>query len=101
MLEGVGIGAGEQACPLLAQHEYAEAAVFLELGAILHPDRPRTHYELARARALNGERAAALAALQAAVAAGFKDAARAEQEAAFARLRAEPAFQQLLAAMKQ
>jgi len=100
VLEGMGITSAEQARQLLAQHEYGDAAMNLELAAILHPDRPRTHYELARARALNGERAAALAALQAAVTAGFKDAAQAEQEAAFARLRPEPSFQQLLAAMK-
>ena len=59
-----------------------------------------TSTDLARCRAHRGDRKRAIAALQQAVAAGFKDAARVEQDAAFAGFRNEPSFLEVLSAMK-
>ena len=100
VLDGTAIGAIEQGQQCAADHRYGEAVQFMELAATLRPANPQTQYLLARVCALNGERAAAFAALQAAVDAGFRDAARAEGDDAFARLRSEPAWPKLLAAMR-
>jgi hypothetical protein len=59
---------------------------------VLRPDRPQGFFELARAQAESGDRKRALAALEQAVAAGFKDRSRLDGERAFDRLRADPAF---------
>ena len=49
---------------------------------------------------LNGNKKKALAALQQAAGAGFKDGVRVGQEAAFAGMRKDAAFQELLKAMR-
>ncbi len=85
---------------LFEQKEFAAAAERLELQAALRPDQPRTYYDLARARASDGAKSLALAALQRAVAAGFRDAPRAEAEPAFKPLAGDVTFQAQLAAMK-
>jgi dienelactone hydrolase len=101
VLRGVSVTAGESARAQLAQENYEPAIAWLELSAALRPERAQqTYYDLARAHALNGSKKQALAALQQAAGAGYKDAARIEQEAAFAGLRKNAAFQELLKAMR-
>ena len=84
----------------LDKKEYARAAGMLEMAAVIRPERAQVFYDLAHIRALAGEKKKALAALKQAVAGGFKDASRVEQDPAFAALRNDAAFQALLAAMK-
>jgi poly(3-hydroxybutyrate) depolymerase len=85
---------------LLDQHDYESAAGLLEVVAALRPGQARTLFDLARARAFNGDRTEALAALKAAAAAGYNDAARTEAEPAFTRLHGRPEFNDVLAAMR-
>ena len=101
VLAGAAITAIEQARWEESQRDYGEAIRHLELAARLQPEWPGVLYGLARVQALHGERPAAIETLRAAVAAGFRDAARLEQEPAFARLRTEAAFQQLLATIRK
>jgi tetratricopeptide (TPR) repeat protein len=76
--------------------DYEHAVSLLEMTTALRPDRSQTLFDLARAHALDGDKKAALEALQRAVAAGFDGRARLEQEPAFAKLRNDPVFQKLL-----
>ena len=94
------MGGREYVRSFLDAHEYSTAAAWLELSVALRPDRPQTFFDLARAYALTGDKKAALTALQQAAAAGFQDAARLAAEPAFEKLRSEPAFLQLAAAMR-
>ncbi|MBI5770501.1 MAG: hypothetical protein HZA93_22175 [Verrucomicrobia bacterium] len=82
---------------LLAAREYEAAIARLELSAAVRPDRPQTHFDLARAYALNGDRKAALVALERALQLGFNDAARLATDPAFEKLRKDPKFQALTA----
>ncbi len=101
VMAGAGITALEQARLEETQRNYGEAVRHMELAALLQPENPGAHYRLARVRALHGERGPALEALRAAVAAGFKDAARLEQDAAFVGLRRQPAYQEILAGLRR
>jgi hypothetical protein len=67
---------------------------------LLRPERAQAFYDLARCRGELGNKKGALSALQLAAAKGFKDAARVEQESAFANLRHEPAFLNAVSAMR-
>ena len=100
VIAGIGIGGRESVRALLDQREFGAAAARLELIAAVRPDRAQTFFDLARARALAGDGKRALAALQQAVALGFKDGARLAGEPAFERLRHDPKFQELAAATK-
>jgi predicted esterase len=92
VLHGVAASCGEAAREAMRQRDFSAAASALELAVVLRPDRPQGFFELARARAESGDRKRALAALEQAVAAGFKDRSRLDGERAFDRLRADPAF---------
>ncbi len=81
------------------QEEYASAAGMLEMMAALRPGQSRTYYDLARARALDGDRKRALAALKQAVEAGYGDRPRVQAEPAFKKLAGDAAFQDLLGKM--
>src|SRR4029079_3644043 len=54
--------------PLFEQKEYEKAAAFLELAVALKPEAKTSWFDLARARANNGDRKPALSALERAVA---------------------------------
>lgn len=71
------------------------------MAAEIRPERAQVFYDLAHVRAQAGDKKKALAALKQAVAGGFKDASRVEQDAVFAPLRNDVAFQALLASMKK
>ena len=100
VLQGVSSSCSEAARSAMRANDYETAVPLLEMVAVLRPERTQGHIELARARALLGDKKQAIAALEAAVAAGFKDAARLEQEKDFEKLRKEPAFAALLARLK-
>ena len=65
------------------------------------PDRPEIHYNLAATLASAGEVGEAFTSLRTAVDKGFADAAQLESDPDFAALRPNPAFQSLLASVKQ
>jgi len=100
ILQGVASGCSELARQAMREREHAAAADLLEMAVLIRPERPQAHFELARARGTLGDRKRALAALEAAVAAGFQDAARLRTEPAFAKLRQDTAFLALLAKME-
>ena len=79
---------------------YEEAASMLELAVLLRPGQSRTLFDLARARAFARDPKRALEALRQAGAAGFSDATRAEAEPAFAKVKGDPAFWEILAEMR-
>jgi hypothetical protein len=80
--------------------DYEKAGMVLEMMVALRPERAEPHYDLACTRAWQGDRKTAMAELQRAIAAGFKDADRLRQEEAFAKLRNDAAFQSLVASIK-
>ena len=81
---------------LFTSHDYKRAALILELAGQLRPGQSRTWFDLARARASAREPAAALLALRQAADTGFGDASRVESEPAFASLKAEATFAEIL-----
>lgn len=82
--------------PLFEQKDYEKAAGFLELSVLLRPEQKGNWFDLARARAANGEKKAALAALEQAAANGYNDAARIAEEPSFAWLRGDARFKAAL-----
>jgi predicted esterase len=81
---------------LADQGKPAEAAETLEVAAEVAPRSPEVHYRLAAARAGDGDRKKALDALRRAVEEGFDDGARLRSDPAFQQLRDEPEFRKLL-----
>jgi len=100
VLQGAYTSCSETARELMRTESYADAVPLLEMMTLLRPERPQAFFDLARCQAYRGDKKRAVAALQQAVAAGFKDAARIEGEKVFATLRTEPAFLDLVGAMR-
>ncbi len=100
VLQGVASSCSEGAREAFRVMDYEQAASLLEMAVLLRPDRTRALYDLARARANQGDRKAALAALERAVASGFKDAQTVAQEKAFDRWRSDAAFAAVVEKMK-
>lgn len=96
VIQAVASNCSEAAREAQRENDHERAASLLELAVRLRPERTRVYLDLARARALQGDRKATLAALERAAAAGFKDATAVEREKAFDRWRSEPAFQAVL-----
>lgn len=92
--------ARETARSMFEEHRYSDSAELLEMAVMLYPKRAGTWYELARARGLSGDTKAALEALTTAVQEGYSDAAKAEADEAFKKLRGQPAFAALIVRMK-
>jgi predicted esterase len=92
VLHGVASSCGEAAREALRQDDFAAAVPWLEMAVLVRPERTQAHFDLARARASLGDRKRAIAALQQAVTAGFRDAARVKAEKAFDKLRTDPEF---------
>ena len=91
----------ESAREAFRNHDYETAASVLEMAVLLRPERVQAHFDLARARAQLGDKKRAIAALQQAVAAGFKDTTRLNEEKAFDRMRADPAFIAIVSTMSR
>jgi hypothetical protein len=100
-LRGISSLSGDQARAAFDQRDYPVAAKWYELSALLQEaPRPGTLFDLARAHAFSGEKKAALAALKRAVDAGFNERSRIESEPAFASLRTDRAFTDLLSEVR-
>ena len=100
VLAGAAMSAREGVRGLLDRGDYEIAGSFLEMAVAIRPEATRNYFDLARARALGGDKKRALAALQQAAEKGFSDAARVEDEGAFGKLKADPAWPELLAKMR-
>lgn len=85
---------------LFLAHDYAQAAGVLEMAIELRPNQSRNWLDLARARAFAHEPARALDALRQAAALGLSGAERVESEPAFATLKSDAAFQEILARIR-
>lgn len=88
-----------QASFYLRHHRRATA--LLGVAAAIHPERWTSWYNLAAAHARDGSRKQAYAALEKAIAAGFRDARRLAADDDFASLRGEPRFRKVLASASQ
>ncbi len=100
VLAGVAVSARENVRGLIDAGDYEAAANWLEMAVAIRPEQARNYFELARVRALNGEKPKALAALQQAAEKGLSGAERVENEAAFAKLKADPVWPALLAKIR-
>jgi Flp pilus assembly protein TadD len=92
--------ASEARASLAAKSDFTAARAYAEYAMQLRPNHPILIFNFACLQALEGNPAGALATLQLAARAGFKDIQLAWTEPAFTSLRGERAFQVLLQAMK-
>ena len=99
-LQGAAITLEQTARAHFSLQEYEPAAAMFEAVLLVQPARPGLYFDLARCRASSGENAPALRALAEAVASGYENAGRFATEPAFAPLRDDPEFAQLLAKVK-
>ena len=76
-----------------------QALAWAELASAIRPGEPSLAFNLACLQALGGHDVEAVAALQLAAKAGFKDATAAWREPAFGALRRAADFQSVLAGM--
>jgi predicted esterase len=83
---------------LLAGKKYLEAAKALELAVLVRPDNAEAWYSLAASRAGIHDKRRALDALERAVANGFRDRDRVEQDPVFAALRNDARYAAIFAA---
>jgi predicted esterase len=90
----------EEANMLSQRKQYAAAAEDLALLALIAPDNPRVHYNLACAYALNRDRSRAIESLRRAVEKGFKDAAAIERNKDLDVLRDDPVYKQIVEELK-
>lgn len=100
VLQGSYAGCGEQSRELLRRDRFGDAETLLEMMTLMRPERPQAFFDYARCLAHRGDKKKAIAALQQAAAAGFKDTARVESEKTFAGLHGDPAFNALVSAMR-
>jgi tetratricopeptide (TPR) repeat protein len=91
----------EEARSLNLRKQYEQAAENLSIIAIIAPDNPRVHYNLACAYALNRDKSRALEALQRALEKGFKDVALLESDKDLDALRADAEFKRMVDTLKQ
>jgi predicted esterase len=96
VIQAVASNCSEAAREAQRENDHERAASLLELAVRLRPERTRSYLDLARARALQGDKKATLAALERAAAAGFKDTSAVEREKAFDRWRSDAAFKAVL-----
>jgi len=85
---------------MLARGDAAHARLMLEVAVEIDPDEPRVYYNLASAEARSGRTQRALRELDRAVAKGFRQFDRLEEDPDFARLREDPGFRRWLAAAR-
>ncbi len=99
-LQRVMVGGFEDAALYLQQKDYARAVASLELAALARPESAGIQFYLARAQALNQEKAKALKTLVKAVDLGFANADQIEKEPAFDSLRGDPLYAESLAKIR-
>jgi predicted esterase len=100
VIYGVYSSCSTTARELMHTGEYADAEPLLECMTVLRPERSQGWFDLARVKGYLREKKNAIAALQQAVAAGFKDAERVRGEKAFEAWRSDPAFVAVVERMK-
>jgi hypothetical protein len=76
------------------------SSAYLEMAVLLRPDQPRTLLALARARAREGNKGGALAALEQAAGAGLRAIAAVESEPGFKAMRSDPRYAAVLAKIR-
>lgn len=81
------------------QGNHDRAAFVLSIAAAISPDSPEVWYEIAAAHARKGSKKKALENLRKAVEKGFADAARLQAEPAFAGLRKDKGYQEIVSGM--
>jgi dienelactone hydrolase len=91
----------EEAQSLNRRKQYEQTAENLSIIAIIAPDNPRVHYNLACAYALNRDKSRALEALQHAIEKGFKDVALIESDKDLDALRADAEFKRMVDTLKK
>jgi tetratricopeptide (TPR) repeat protein len=96
LLELEGLSLEQAGLHLLAARRYEEAAQCLTLAASVQPANGRLHYNSACALARTGRREAALASMERAVAAGFRNRTLCEKDPDLESLRKLEAFRRLL-----
>ncbi len=89
VLQGAYVQGYEAARDLAERRDYRRAAAILEMMAGIRPERAQTFYDLARTRALSGDKKKALAALKQA-------AALDPENPALKALSSDPAFKKIL-----
>ncbi len=100
ILAGQAMAARENVRGMIERGELNTAASLLEVSIAIRPEQARNYFDLARVRALDGDKPRALEALQQAAAHGFSDATRADEEPAFAKLKGEPVWREALAKIR-
>lgn len=85
---------------LFEEEEYEDAAAVLAFVSLLKPGEKQTFYDLARARALSGDKKRAVESLRSAVDAGIRDAERIQSEPAFVNVADDAGFKELIARLK-
>jgi len=96
VIGSISIETMERGRELMGTKDYSGAAHLYETGVLVRPENPGTWYSLAVAQAGAGNSRRAVEALEQAVAHGFRDARRIEQEPLFARLHKESRYQAVL-----
>lgn len=97
VMSGLWVGFFEQGLNLLErQKRYAAAARVFELVTEVAPERPGGYYFLAVAHAANREKKKSLAALKTAIEKGFADVEAIKKNEAFASIRNERVYQELI-----
>lgn len=81
------------------QGNHDRAVFVLSIAAEISPDSPEVWYEIAAAHARKGSKRKALENLRKAVDKGFSDTARLEAEAAFAGLRQDKGYQEIVSGL--
>jgi predicted esterase len=84
-----------------AKGQHERAIFVLSIAAEILPDSPEVWYELAAANARNGSKKKALENLRKAVEKGWNDIPRLEVEAAFAALRKDKGYQEIVAEIRK
>jgi dienelactone hydrolase len=100
VLTSAWVQLGEAASKALTLGNAAQAAVRLELMALIRPDSYQVYYDLARALARDGQKKAAITALLIAVNSGFNDLPALESEPDFANLVGDDEFRALVSRLK-
>jgi predicted esterase len=99
-LAATRIDAAEQAADLLGARKYADAVPHMELAVAADPENAEAYYVLAVAEAGAGQAKQAVAALEKAIARGFRDRARIDRQPAFDGARNSPAFTKAVGAIR-
>lgn len=100
-LIGFSSTARETARDFAARGDTREAIALLEVATLAQPRRAGLRFELARVRALHGDRRGASDELIETATLGFSDVARVESEPAFAKLRQDPRYTAALVVMRR